>query len=217
MPGATSIHSHATQKHSARSPQGWKTSSSSQTTNSTRSSALILTKNTQSRHHLNSALNKRSTQPARCTLATTPPTSNSEESCGSTCQYWKNYFHSLAVQEKARKDEENGVVSIKPHDLVDKTFGLAVISMKRGISVDTRAKLWHLSIKRAVLVDRRTLIWLKLRPNLGSTKAGESQKPGDHLGNSWSLWRRVPPLVKREAAGSREMMTFQINFPKRML
>ena len=46
---------------------------------------------------------------------------------------------------------------MEPHDLVDRTFGLAVISMKRGISVDTRAKLWHLSIKRAVLVDRRTL------------------------------------------------------------
>ena len=56
-------------------------------------------------------------------------------------------FPSLAVQEKARKDEENGVVSIEPHDLVDRTDGLAVISMKRGISVDTRAKLWHLSIK----------------------------------------------------------------------
>ena len=97
MPGATSIHSHATQKHSARSHQGWKTPSSSQTTNSTRSSALILTKNTQSSRHLNSALNKRSTQPARCTLATTPPTSNSEECSGSTCQYWMNYFHSLAV------------------------------------------------------------------------------------------------------------------------
>ena len=41
--------------------------------------------------------NKRSTQLARCTLATTPPTSSSEECSGSTCQYWKNYFHSLAV------------------------------------------------------------------------------------------------------------------------
>ena len=97
MPGATSIHSPAMPKHSARLHQGWKTPSSSQTKNSTRSSALILTKNTQSRHHLNSALNKRSTQPARCTLATMPPTRSSEECCGSTCQYLKNYFHSLAV------------------------------------------------------------------------------------------------------------------------
>ena len=47
---------------------------------------------------------------------------------------------------------------------------------------------------------RRTaaLIWLKLRPNLGSTK-GESQKPCDHLGNSWSLCRRVPPLGQKRS------------------
>lgn len=87
------------------------------------------------------------------------------------------------------------------------------------IQEDTEANVqdtWKTYWQRLVLEDCGFDL-AKVEAKFRESKAGESQKPGDHLGNSWSLCRRVPPLVKREAAGSHEMMTFQINFPKRML
>ena len=83
------------------------------------------------------------------------------------------------------------------------------------IQEDTEANVqdtWKTYWQRLVLEDcgfDLAKVEAKLREYKGGGIA-KARRPFREL-------RRGPPLVKREAAGSREMMTFQINFPKRML